>query len=171
MTKPVSFRPQQWKMLLATMFCYLFFYTGRHNFGWAAKGMAADLNISFSLIGWISFAMLIGYAVGQLINGNLADHYSPWKMILIGAVLSVAANFAISFSRSYTLSPDLLREKYVGTGVGIMNMCAYLFAASGEPLLGFIIDSTQSTSSVFMAIIFICLACAAIISTINKTYL
>jgi OPA family glycerol-3-phosphate transporter-like MFS transporter len=83
------------------MFCYLFFYTGRHNFGWAAKDMAADLNISYTMVGWISFSMLIGYAIGQLINGNLADRFSPRYMITIGALLSVAANFAISLSNSY----------------------------------------------------------------------
>ena len=38
-----NFRREQWKMLLAAMFCYLFFYTGRHNFGWAAHAMADDL--------------------------------------------------------------------------------------------------------------------------------
>lgn len=103
MNTPGTFRQQQWKMLLATMFCYLFFYTGRHNFGWAAKGMASELNISFSMIGWISFSMLIGYAIGQMINGNLADRFSARKMILIGALLSAAANFAISFSNSYYL--------------------------------------------------------------------
>jgi len=407
MNRSLTFRREQWKMLLATMFCYLFFYTGRHNFGWAAKGLAADLGISFSRIGWISFAMLIGYAIGQLINGNLADRFSPRKMIVAGAILSVVVNFAISFSHSYTIilllwacngyfqsmawapgsriisnwwakeergkafglytmaagsssittfllsiliiqqnstwhdlfripvlfllgaaiifylvarnkpsdrgfpdlyeetktgntnwkegyravlanrkfmiasvamgfesmaryglivwvpvhylgsnwkdnpqylwvtllmpagmaigafsfgriadrffnsnrpasirmgmlvsaglalliylvpvhnlvisgvlmfaagffvygpqanfwpmSPDLLGEKYVATGIGVMNMCAYLFAALGEPLLGFIIDKTGDTSSVFITIMVICLVCAAIISTIRYT--
>lgn len=85
------------------MFCYVFFYTGRHNFGWAAKGMAADLDISYAKIGWISSAMLLGYAIGQLINGNLADKFSPRVMIASGALLSVGANFFISFSSSYLL--------------------------------------------------------------------
>ncbi|MCH5598267.1 MFS transporter [Niabella ginsengisoli] len=98
-----SFRRQQWQMLLGTMFCYLFFYTGRHNFGWAVNGMSADLGISYTAIGWISSSMLIGYAVGQLINGNLSDKYSPRKMTLIGGLLSVAANLAISFSHTYTM--------------------------------------------------------------------
>ena len=88
-------------MLLITMFCYLFFYTGRHNFGWAAKDMAEELEISYALIGWISSAMLIGYALGQFINGNLADRFSPRIMISLGAILSVLANFAISFSTTY----------------------------------------------------------------------
>ena len=94
---------QRWKMLLLTMFCYLFFYTGRHNFGWAAKQLAQELRISYENIGWISFAMLIGYAVGQLINGNLADRFSPKHMITIGGLLSVLANILLSFSNSFTV--------------------------------------------------------------------
>lgn len=90
-------------MLLLTMLCYLFFYTGRHNFGWAAEGMARELGLTREMIGWISSAMLLGYAVGQLVNGGLADQYSPRTMVTLGALLSVAANFAISFSSSYTI--------------------------------------------------------------------
>ncbi|MCX2473775.1 MFS transporter [Pedobacter sp. MC2016-05] len=90
----------KWRMLLVTMLCYLFFYTGRHNFGWAVKGMVASLHIPYSTIGWISFCMLIGYAIGQFINGNLADRLSPKLMVVTGAYLSIATNIAISFSGS-----------------------------------------------------------------------
>jgi OPA family glycerol-3-phosphate transporter-like MFS transporter len=101
--KSRSFGQQQWKMLLLTMFCYLFFYTGRHNFGWAAKPLAAALEVSYEKIGWVSFSMLIGYAVGQFINGNLADRLSPRHMIVTGGLLSVITNICISFSHSFTL--------------------------------------------------------------------
>jgi len=94
---------QKWKMLLVTMLCYLFFYTGRHNFGWAVKGMVTSLNIPYSTIGWISFCMLIGYAIGQFINGNLADKLSPKLMVISGAYLSIVTNIAISFSNSATV--------------------------------------------------------------------
>lgn len=97
-----KFRRDQWKMLFVTMFCYLFFYTGRHNFGWAARGIAKELDISFQQVGWISFAMLIGYAIGQLINGNLADRLSPKIMIITGGGVSILCNVAISFASSYT---------------------------------------------------------------------
>ncbi|WP_286753601.1 MULTISPECIES: MFS transporter [Sphingobacterium] len=97
-----KFRKDQWKMLSVTMFCYLFFYTGRHNFGWAARGIAKELDISFQQVGWISFAMLMGYAIGQLINGNLADRWSPKIMIVAGGGLSILCNLAISFAGSYT---------------------------------------------------------------------
>lgn len=92
--------PEKYKMLLITMFCYLFFYTGRHNFGWATKAMSEDLGISYSFIGWISFSMLIGYSIGQFINGNLADHFNPRFMVPIGAYLSIACNIGVSFASS-----------------------------------------------------------------------
>ena len=82
------------------MGCYLFFYTGRHNFGWAAHGMAADFGVPFATIGWVSFAMLIGYAFGQLVNGNLADRFSARIMVPLGAYLSIGANIAVSFAES-----------------------------------------------------------------------
>lgn len=82
------------------MFCYLFFYTGRHNFGWATKAMREDLGISYTFIGWISFAMLIGYSLGQFINGNLADRFNPKYLVPIGAYLSIACNLGISFTHS-----------------------------------------------------------------------
>lgn len=85
------------------MFCYLFFYTGRHNFGWAARAMAGSLHISYEKIGWVSFSMLIGYAIGQLINGNLADKFSPRYMIPLGGILSVATNLAISFAGNFNI--------------------------------------------------------------------
>ena len=100
-----NFRKQQWKMLLVTMLCYTFFYTGRHNFGWAAKAMSLELGVSYEKIGWISFAMLIGYAIGQFINGNIADRFSPRIMIPLGGVLSVLCNIAISFASSF---PEIL---------------------------------------------------------------
>ena len=91
---------QKHQMLLLTMFCYLFFYTGRHNFGWASKPLSEDLGLSYEFIGWISFSMLLGYSLGQLINGALADRLNPKYMVPIGAYLSIACNVGISFSHS-----------------------------------------------------------------------
>lgn len=98
-----NFRKEQWRMLFITMFCYLFFYTGRHNFGWAAKGMSTELGITYQQIGWISFSMLMGYAIGQLINGNLADRLSPKIMILTGGFLSILCNLSISYANTYSV--------------------------------------------------------------------
>lgn len=39
LTATTPFRVAQWRMLLAAMFCYLFFYTGRQTFGFAIPGI------------------------------------------------------------------------------------------------------------------------------------
>ncbi|MFP6596755.1 MAG: MFS transporter, partial [Candidatus Hydrogenedentota bacterium] len=46
------FRIAQWRILLATMFCYLFFYTGRQTFGFAIPGIQEELGISKVSLGW-----------------------------------------------------------------------------------------------------------------------
>ena len=60
-----GFRAAQWRMLLATMFCYLFYYTGRQTFGFAIPGIEAELGLTKETLGWVSTSMLWSYAVGQ----------------------------------------------------------------------------------------------------------
>lgn len=96
-----QFRQTQWRMLLAAMFCYLFFYTGRQTFGFAIPGIKAEFGLSSSSLGWISAAMLWAYAIGQAINGNLADKYGGRKIMTAGAVLSCGANWVVSFAGGF----------------------------------------------------------------------
>jgi len=98
-----SFRASQWRILLLVMFCYLFFYTGRQNFGFAAKGMQEELGLSATAIGLFNAVLLIGYGLGQAVNGNLADTYGARRMVAIGAFLSFILNWCVSFSRSFAL--------------------------------------------------------------------
>jgi len=97
----INFRNTQWRMLFAVMFCYLFFYTGRQNFGWAIQGIGSEFDISKQYIGWAGAAMLWCYGIGQFINGNLADKYGARRMMVIGGLLSVLMNWATSFATAY----------------------------------------------------------------------
>lgn len=101
---PGSFRRAQWRALLLVMFCYLFFYTGRQNFGFAAKGMQEELHLTATQIGLFNAILLVGYGLGQAINGNLADIYGARRMVVIGAYLSVALNWGVSLVRSFPLA-------------------------------------------------------------------
>ena len=92
-----SFRFAQWRMLLATMFCYFFFYTGRQTFGFAIPGIEEELDISKATLGWASTALLWSYALGQAINGNLADKFGGRRMMSLGALLSCGLNWVVSF--------------------------------------------------------------------------
>lgn len=100
---PKARRRAQWRMLFALMFCYLFYYTGRQNFGWAIPLMLADegLGLSATQLGTISGAMLIFYGIGQSINGNLGDKFGGRIMVTLGGLLSTALNWITSFGTSF----------------------------------------------------------------------
>lgn len=93
-----SFRRAQWRMLLAAMFCYLFFYTGRQTFGFAIPGIQQEFGLSKEMLGWASTCLLWCYAVGQAINGNLGDKFGGRRVMTAGAILSCAANWVVSFA-------------------------------------------------------------------------
>ncbi|MBN8944203.1 MAG: MFS transporter [Rhizobiales bacterium] len=85
-------------MLLAAMFCYLFFYTGRQTFGFAIPGIQAEFGVTKETLGWVSAVMLWAYAIGQAINGNLGDKFGGRRVMSAGAILSCAMNWATSFA-------------------------------------------------------------------------
>ena len=67
------FRRAQWRTLSALMFCYLFFYLGRHNYGWAFPYMQAELGLTYGQLGIFSMVLLLCYGIGQFVNGNFAE--------------------------------------------------------------------------------------------------
>ncbi|MCX6611812.1 MAG: MFS transporter, partial [Acidobacteria bacterium] len=87
-----KFAVAQQRVLWGVMVCYLFFYTGRQNLGFAVKGMRGELGFSATDIAWLNAALLIGYGLGQVLNGNLSDMFSARRMVAAGAVLSLGLN-------------------------------------------------------------------------------
>lgn len=114
-----SFRKAQWRMLLAAMFCYLFFYTGRQTFGFAIPGLKEEFGFSSAALGWVSAALLWAYAVGQAINGNLADKYGGRRIMTAGAVLSCGANWIASFATGFFQLVDSLGSQWLFSGSGL----------------------------------------------------
>lgn len=96
-----TYQKWQWRALFGVTFCYLFYYTGRQTFGFAIPGIQADLGLTKQALGWVSAAMLWGYAIGQSINGNLGDKIGGRRMMVLGALLSFAANWTMSFATSF----------------------------------------------------------------------
>lgn len=96
------FRRAQWGILFALMFCYLFYYMGRQNFGWALTAMNRDLGLTMEQLGYISMSMLMMYGVGQFINGNLGDKFGGRKMMTMGGLLSCGFNWLTSFGNSFS---------------------------------------------------------------------
>jgi MFS transporter, OPA family, glycerol-3-phosphate transporter len=88
-------------VLLATSACYLVYYTGRQNLGWAIPGLRADLGLSATEVGWISGIGLVAYGMGQLVSGHLADRIGGRRLVALGAVLSCACNWLTSWGGGF----------------------------------------------------------------------
>ncbi len=89
--------------------------------------------------------------------------------LLMGILMFTSGFFVYGPQANFwTLSPDLLGTKLVGTGIGVMNMFAYVFAAVGEPLFGKLIDYTGNTANIFLFVALICAICATIIGFVRS---
>lgn len=98
---PASFRRAQWRVLVATSVCYLFYYTGRQNFGWAIKGLAEDVGLSNTQIGWISGTGLVCYGASQIASGHLGDRFGGRRLVALGAWLSCLLNWLVSVGQGF----------------------------------------------------------------------
>ncbi|SVA03745.1 uncharacterized protein METZ01_LOCUS56599, partial [marine metagenome] len=96
-----DFRYAQYRILFATMLCYLFYYTGRQTLGFAIPGIEEELGIQKDTIGWLITALLWSYAIGQAINGNLGDKYGGRFMVSLGAIFSCIFNWIMSFGTNF----------------------------------------------------------------------
>jgi OPA family glycerol-3-phosphate transporter-like MFS transporter len=71
-------------------------------------------------------------------------------------------------SAFWALCPDMLGRQRSGTGTGVMNTFAYIFAGLGEPLIGHLIESQQDTSIVFGIVSVACFASTVIAMFIRR---
>jgi MFS transporter, OPA family, glycerol-3-phosphate transporter len=92
----------QWRVLLALMGGYLFYYTGRLAIGHAMPLMEVELGYSKERLGWLVAAALATYGVGQAVNGNLGDWLGGRLMVTLGAVGSMLLCWLFSFMDAAT---------------------------------------------------------------------
>lgn len=100
----------RWLFLL----CFLVYsvsYIARGSFSFARSTMISDGAIGVGVAGAVSAAYFICYAVGQLINGFLADRFSPFTIVSVGLSIVVLSSLAMSLSQ-----PEWLYVLWWGIG-------------------------------------------------------
>ena len=96
-----SLRYWKWRILLATMACYLFFYCGRFNLAICLKPIMNEFGWDKAQMGFLVSVLIISYGIGQFINGNLTDRFGRVLMPL-GAIISCLANWAFSYASEFS---------------------------------------------------------------------
>jgi sugar phosphate permease len=71
---------------------YALYYLGRLNLGPALDPLAASLGVSRAAVGALGTAFFWAYAVGQLVNGELGNRYSPRRIVALGLAVIAVVN-------------------------------------------------------------------------------
>src|SRR5438309_2275213 len=74
------------------------FYFCRQNLSAAVPGLESEFGYKKEDIGWILGALKIAYAVGQLVNGQLAERFSARQLLALGMFGSAALNLVFGFA-------------------------------------------------------------------------
>lgn len=86
----------QWRTLFVVWLTYGAFYVCRVNIGPARVEIERTFAIDPLEMGLVLGALKIGYAIGQLVNGQLAERFGPKRILLTGIFGSVTASLAFA---------------------------------------------------------------------------
>jgi sugar phosphate permease len=90
-------RSQQRLVLWVIWLSYGSLYFCRQNISAAVPGMESELGYNKTQIGLILGALKVAYAIGQLVNGQLAERVSPRRLLAVGMLGSALLNVAFGF--------------------------------------------------------------------------
>ena len=111
----------KWRILFATMACYLFYYCGRFNLSVCMKPISDEFGWDKAQMGLLVSVYIWTYGLGQLLNGNLTDRVGR-VLMPIGAVMSCVANWMFSFTPTIGKGMATLFGMTEFTGMVLMTM-------------------------------------------------
>ena len=76
------------------------FYFCRNNLGVALPGLQAEFGYTKAQLGTVLMSLKLAYGAGQFINGQLAEHWSPRKLLALGLLASAALNVIFGWATS-----------------------------------------------------------------------
>ncbi len=97
-TKSERFHAAEKQVIWVIWLTYGSFYFCRTNISAAVPGLESDLGYSKTDIGLILGSLKLAYGVGQFINGQLSEKFSPRWLLAIGMIGSAALNIVFGLS-------------------------------------------------------------------------
>ncbi len=98
----------QKRILLTAWLTYASFYLVRVNLAVAVPGMIQEFGISKTAMGGVFTALLLAYAAGQFINGQIGDRFSPRKIVAFGLIFAAIINLIFGFTQGWITGLILL---------------------------------------------------------------
>jgi len=83
------------KILLVSWLTYASFYLIRVNLSVAIPGIMDQFGLTKTALGGVLSAFFLLYAIGQFLNGQLADNLGAKKLVAIGLAVSIIINFIV----------------------------------------------------------------------------
>jgi MFS transporter, OPA family, glycerol-3-phosphate transporter len=97
-TNDTRFSSQQRTVLWVLWLTYGSLYFCRNNLGVALPGLEKELGYTKSQMGTVLMSLKLAYGIGQFINGQLAEHVRPRKLLAIGLLASAALNVVFGWA-------------------------------------------------------------------------
>jgi len=94
---------RQVRLLVTLFLAYTAAYISRTNLSPALDAIQSDFGLTAAQVGLLPTFFAIPYALGQVVNGTLADHFRPRNFITIGLVGSALMNILFSLAPTYPL--------------------------------------------------------------------
>ena len=94
---------RQRQIMFGIVAAYTAAYLNRLNLSAALGGVMRALNLSAAQAGLLQTAFAAVYAIGQFVNGAIADRLSPVRHMLLGLLGTALCNLLMGFSSSYGL--------------------------------------------------------------------
>ncbi len=102
-----EFTRPQWRTLVVLWVTYGSFYLCRVNVGPVRTEIEKDLSIGAVEMGVVLGSLKIGYAIGELVNGQLAERFGPKRVLIFGMIGSLFANVLFAFAASLLAFPGM----------------------------------------------------------------
>lgn len=97
------FRRAEVSVLWVLWLSYGAFYFCRSNLSAAVPGLEQDLDLTKSEIGWILGSFKLLYGIGQLVNGQIAEHVRARRLLALGMFGSAACTIVFGFGTGFYL--------------------------------------------------------------------
>jgi len=91
------------KIFITSYLAYASYYLVRLSLSMTIPAISKELGYSRLMLGLISGAFSISYAIGQFINGQLADSFGARKLISLGLATSAIISIAFGYSEAFPI--------------------------------------------------------------------